>query len=65
MRCDAEQDRVLLRLRNSSAKEKTVTIKLLLYGTETQVSMRPCGLYTYQIDKHGIIEIDPVTNLVK
>ena len=45
--------------------EYRLTAEDLLNATEMQVSMRLCGLYIYQIDKHGIIEIDPATNLVK
>ena len=50
---------------DSSEKEKTVTVKLHLYGTNTQISMRACGLYTYQICKDGsLCEVDPVTKTV-
>ena len=62
---DAEKERMILRLWNSAEKEKTVTVKLHLYGTNTQISMRACGLYTYQICKDGsLCEVDPVTKTV-
>ena len=62
---DAENERMILRLWNSAEKEKTVTVKLHLYGTNTQISMRACGLYTYQICKDGsLCEVDPVTKTV-
>jgi alpha-mannosidase len=62
---DAENERTILRLWNSAEKEKSVNVKLHLYGTEIRISMRPCGLYTYQINKDGsLYEIDPVTKTV-
>ena len=62
---DAENERTILRLWNSAEKEKSVNVKLHLYGTEIRISMRPCGLYTYQINKDGsLCEIDPVTKTV-
>ena len=62
---DTDRENILIRLWNSSEKEKTVTVKLHLYGTNTQISMRACGLYTYQICKDGsLCEVDPVTKTV-
>ena len=51
----------MLRLWNSSNQEKVAKVKLHLYGVEKEITMRPCGVYTYWVESDGTLsETDPV-----